>query len=210
MKYAPWIIVAITSTIAAGLLLRGPNVVTREVPVEVIKTVTKEVERQLTSQETYAIKQYELLKTALYADKSTDVLKGMVILAVEVGLDKVLITKWSQSEIEEKFKLELRKIGIEVVKADDPRCRGSLHVTGNALINENETITYVLRWEIRSTITSMQWDFHYRKWSAIHASGAYFGTFGSEKVVDGQRNAVDNLIVNLSNKLLEANPIKRN
>ena len=233
MKYAPWIIVAITSTISAGLLLRGPNVVTKEVPVEVIrtvtkevpvevikivtkevpieviKTVTKEVERQLTSQETYAINQYNLLMAATPMGKSSDALRGVLALTVDVALDEVLSKKWSVAEIKQKFKLELRKIGIEVVEPSD-KPRGTLMVSGDALTNSNGTTTWTLRWAIRTSITALFWDFKYHNWTPILADGGQFGTFGSAAATDAQRDAVDDLIVNLSNQLLEANPIKRN
>ena len=234
MKYAPWIIVAITSTISAGLLLRGPNVVTKEVPVEVIrtvtkevpvevikivtkevpieviKTVTKEVERQLTSQETYAINQYNLLMAATPMGKSSDALRGVLALTVDVALDEVLSKQWSAAEIKQKFKLELRKIGIEVVEPSDNKARGTLTVFGDALTNSSGTTTWTLRWSIRTRSTSFFWDFKYHEWTPILADGGQFGTFGSDKATDAQRNAVDASILELSNQLLEANPIKRN
>lgn len=223
MKYAPWILAALTSTIAVGLFLRGPNVVikevpveviklvTKEVPVEVIKTVTKEVERKLTDQESIAIHQHKLLMAAPAITKFSDPLKGMLILSVDVKFDENLKKKWSEFEVKEKLVLELRKIGIQVVKDDEPRCMGRLLVSGSSLISETtQSTTYILNWEINSTITSLQWDLNYRAWNAIHAHGGTFGFFGSAKAADAQRNAFDTVIVEISNNLLEANPIKRN
>ena len=177
--------------------MQAPTVVTKEVPIEVIK----EVEKPLPEIYKTALETYLKFSGAKFAANEGSVLEGVKSLRVFVEVGEAVKNDISSSTIKNKIELELRKLGVRIDDNSDVSLSYNLWVLRQ---NDSEILGFSESLAVRQMVTLPRETGYIKNMATIWENRSY-GTVGKENVKQLADNYDDKLSAFL-NAYLAANP----
>ena len=177
--------------------MQAPTVVTKEVPVEVIK----EVEKPLPEIYNIALGAYLKFSGAKFADNQGGLLKGVKSLNVSVNVADEVKNDISSSTIKTKIELELRKLGVRIDASSDFTLVFNLDVLKR---DSSELLVYTENLVVMEFVTLPR-ETGYIKYIVKIWEKQQFGSVGKNKVQQ-LADDYDDMLPDFLNEYLTANP----